>query len=714
MKSPRVTVEQQAIWSEADSNGLRQTADTATGNGDLQVAIERMLSQLRETLHRRGRFSSRNEAIDELAKLLFAHVMSTISTGVGISRSSVTDNNRAEGSASGLKEFVRDVFERFMPSQLAHELELSDFDLRIKPSEDTLADELIDAFSTLNDVQLVDRSLSHRTTPLHGLDVLNSAFGSFLSGAFDDEKQLSQYLTPPEVVDVMVELALDGLTDEELAQLASVDTMQEFGLILDPSCGVGSFLADVFQTLRDTFGKEVGHERTADWTRRMATELIMGFDKSERMMRLALCNLVMFGFPSVQLHLINAISRSGADSEIGKSIEGGVGLILTNPPFGAEFSGRDLEDYRVAHGWSERPLRKVDSEVLFMERYFDWLRPGGHLVTVVPDSILTNRGVFQDLRRGLADMIDLRSVVSLPPVTFGAAGTTTKTSIIHCVKKPNDVVRNRSTYFAICRSVGYDVATRGANKIKVTKGSSDLPAILSDVKATSEGPSFGRVVSDVELHDRWDATFHASLPVEMQERLEQATADDLWLSDLADLVNERTNPAKFVSETFDYIEISNVSPNSFTVKAKEVPITEAPSRARKLVRSGDVLVSTVRPERRTIGIVRDSNDGAVCTTGFAVLRPKAVDSYTLAKLLGSDFVTAQLLRYNIGIAYPAIEETCLSDVLLPIRKSMLSTLQPGGKDIIRLEAELEEQRDQFARTLDDAVASWLSDEPTRS
>ena len=56
------------------------------------------------------------------------------------------------------------------------------------------------------------------------------------------------------------------------------------------------------------------------------------------------------------------------------------------------------------------------------------------------------------------------------------------------------------------------------------------------------------------------------------------------------------------------------------VYSNSVETSVAPSRARKLVKAGDVLVSTVRPERGTVGIVGSHQDGSVCTTGLAVLR----------------------------------------------------------------------------------------------
>src|SRR5207249_3604972 len=163
--------------------------------------------------------------------------------------------------------------------------------------------------------------------------------------------------------------------------------------------------------------------------------VLVGIDKSERMVRLALTNMAMFGFPTARLHLANSLARNGEDGKLTESLVGKVKLILTNPPFGASFQGNDLVKYQLATNWSRRFPGRLDSELLFMERYLDWLAPGGQLVAIVPDSILTNKAVFEELRRGIANDVELCTVVSLPSVTFGVAGTNTKTSILHLRKK---------------------------------------------------------------------------------------------------------------------------------------------------------------------------------------------------------------------------------------------------------------------------------------
>jgi hypothetical protein len=435
----------------------------------------------------------------------------------------------------------------------------------------------------------------------------------------------------------------------------------------------------------------------------MCREVVAGIDKSERMVRLALTNMALFRFPAARLHLANAAARRGRDAEVTRSFEGTAGLILTNPPFGARFSGADLDGYRIAGEWAARPPSAVDAELLFLERYLDWLRPGGQLVAVVPDSILTNKGLFGELRRGLAPAVELLSVTSLPPVTFASAGTSTKTSVLQLRKRASRRSRSR-TRFAICHDIGFTVTTRGARRLKVPTGRGELPAVLASVLGHA-APS-PRSLAGVADATRWDAAFHAFMPPAVQERVAAPRPDDVRLSDVAALCTERVDPRRRAEPTFMYIEISDVDGGSLQAEVRSVDRDRAPTRARKPVRAGDVLVSTVRPERRAIAVVRPEQDGAVVTTGFAVLRPTGIHPLLLGRLLQSDFVTVQLLRHNVGIAYPAIDESCLTEVVLPISKADLAELDPAADDVLAVEGQLARSRGHFADQLERLVGGW--------
>lgn len=180
------------------------------------------------------------------------------------------------------------------------------------------------------------------------------------------------------------------------------------------------------------------------------------------------------------------------------------------------------------------------------------------------------------------------------------------------------------------------------------------------------------VVSPCELAgDRIDAWYHQRHYIALSDWLHGNSAF-LPLKNVARLSADRWSPTTAKSAEFQYIEIADVDPSTGHVSHSVLAVSDAPSRAKRLVRRLDVLVSTVRPNRGAIGIVSDALDGAVATTGFGVVRPNSEDdAYFLLAVLRHRASTAQLMRFNTGSAYPAIEEESLLNVLIPGASAVL-------------------------------------------
>ncbi|MBB5691970.1 hypothetical protein GXW77_20500 [Roseomonas alkaliterrae] len=248
------------------------------------------------------------------------------------------------------------------------------------------------------------------------------------------------------------------------------------------------------------------------------------------------------------------------------------------------------------------------------------------------------------------------------------------------------------TFFGEAREVGYDVVTRSGQRRRIRHARTDLPALLAAF--IGEKPcELGRWGSLPDDAERWDAGFH----VEGQPAAPVGEDDGILVSSVARLVDERRDPRRGRSDSFDYIEISDVDGRTGLVGHKRLASHDAPSRARKLVRAGDVLVSTVRPERGTVGVVPHHLDGAICSTGFAVLRCQEVHPLALAWLLKSDAVRRQMVRHNIGIAYPAIaEETCLS-LVLPVSRIKLEQASAAAEELEAAQAAFESARARMAQ-----------------
>ena len=124
-----------------------------------------------------------------------------------------------------------------------------------------------------------------------------------------------------------------------------------------------------------------------------------------------------------------------------------------------------------------------------------------------------------------------------------------------------------------------------------------------------------------------------------------------------------------LDDVFNYIDLSAVDQETKQiVAARELPCAEAPSRARQLVATGDVLISTVRPNLNGVAQITAEFDGATASTGFCVLRPDATKlnaSYLFQWVKSGNFVD-DMVRKATGASYPAVSDRIVGDSLIPL------------------------------------------------
>jgi type I restriction enzyme S subunit len=104
-----------------------------------------------------------------------------------------------------------------------------------------------------------------------------------------------------------------------------------------------------------------------------------------------------------------------------------------------------------------------------------------------------------------------------------------------------------------------------------------------------------------------------------------------------------------------YVDISAVNELGTISKPEIVRFADAPSRARRVVRSGDVLVSTVRTYLKAIAHVSKAAENMICSTGFAVLSAgSGVVPRFLYYWVSSDIFVGEIVSRSVGVSYPAI------------------------------------------------------------
>src|SRR5262249_9064397 len=119
---------------------------------------------------------------------------------------------------------------------------------------------------------------------------------------------------------------------------------------------------------------------------------------------------------------------------------------------------------------------------------------------------------------------------------------------------------------------------------------------------------------------------------------------------------------------FLYIDIASVSNDEFKVDTpKRLSGRDAPSRARKRVRAGDVIIATTRPYLKSIARIPQNFDGEICSTGFCVLRPTedVTSDWLFFCALSDDFI-GQLTEKMRGASYPAVTDRDVLDARIPL------------------------------------------------
>src|SRR6266487_4781961 len=162
---------------------------------------------------------------------------------------------------------------------------------------------------------------------------------------------------------------------------------------------------------------------------------------------------------------------------------------------------------------------------------------------------------------------------------------------------------------------------------------------------------------------------------------------------IGELTEARVAQSRPNGHEFTYVDISSINRETKRIeRPAAIPCGKAPSRARQVLRAGDVLVSMTRPNLNAVAIVPPELDGSIGSTGFHVLRAKdAAPGFLYYAVQTPAFIDAMCRKVQ-GALYPAVRPKDISSFILP--PFSLAEQQ-------RIVAEIEKQ---FTR-LDAGVAS---------
>ena len=487
---------------------------------------------------------------------------------------------------------------------------------------------------------------------------LGDAF-EYLLSVLGSQGDAGQFRTPRHIIDFIV-AALDPKKDET---------------ILDPACGTAGFLVSSYKHILQANIDAEGHSTlTPDDKGKLAANF-KGYDISPDMVRLSLVNLYLHGFVEPHVVEYDTLTSEERWNEYAD-------VILANPPFMSPKGG--IRPHRRFSVQSKR------SEVLFVDYMAEHLTPTGRAAIIVPEGIIfQSQTAHKQLRKMLVENY-LVAVISLPAGVFQPYSGV-KTSIL-ILDKVLAKKKDRIAFFKVEHD-GFDL---GAQRREISEN--DLPQVAQAVK------EYLNRGADMDAQDGQDKD-GASCPscssmlkilidqgtaliVEKEriaangeynlsgERYRESTVRTKikWpmvaLGDVCEINPETINPVvTYPNETIFYVDISSVENGTGRFLGySEIASSEAPSRARRGIRSGDVLLSTVRPNLKAFTLLEKVRTRAVASTGFAVLRArtgKTEPAFILASIF-SDYVVNQMVSMMGKGAYPSINQSDVASIRIPL------------------------------------------------
>jgi type I restriction enzyme S subunit len=168
-------------------------------------------------------------------------------------------------------------------------------------------------------------------------------------------------------------------------------------------------------------------------------------------------------------------------------------------------------------------------------------------------------------------------------------------------------------------------------------------------------------------------------------------------------------PEKLGKPKIKYVDVSAVSKDTLSINGWEeyVP-SEAPGRARKVVRLDDTIVATIRPGLRRIAAVPKELDDEFVSTAFCVLRAdpnKLVPLFLYYWCLGSSF-TEQLISKEKGASYPAVTDSEVLEEVVRFPRDV--KIQQGIASTLSLLQSSVENADKQVATLRELKAATLA------
>lgn len=563
---------------------------------------------------------------------------------------------------------------------------------------------------------------------LFGIDAdLNGRlFETFLSATMRG-KDLGQYFTPRSIVKLGVKMARLHV---------DIDHPENCDRVYDGCCGTGGFLIDVLADMWTTVDNSTGYSsQERDQAKDIIkTEHIWGCEvgKDPNLARIARLNMYLHGDGGATIFNLDGLDKSleihpedTPDQEkekkdyhqITKHKDGFFDVVVTNPPFAKTYklSGEADEKYvdRLLNEYNllsyETAKRELRSNLMFIERYHDLLKPGKRLLTVLDDGILSGTK-YKWFRKWLFERFIVKAVISLPGDAFQRSKARVKTSLLILHKKVSNSEVQSDVFMYPCKYVGLDDPSR-ARSLPIDadnrkKAKEEIKVVSELYNKFFEGNCPKKhIVPANRIIDRLDVKNCLIKRGSTKAKWKKQQLDVKKLKDIAEpkLFNEDDIiDCKTHDSTETYLRVTY---SGEAIRGEEIdPTTTDHSRLYR-VKEGDIVISNIAATYGSIGHVTEETDGCVVSNEYTILVPKdELPSRVLWALLRSQVFRSEMLLAATGANRTRVRWNLLKNIEIPLPD--IDVQEILNNKLIKTEQLLkqaEEERLRAINTLNDEL-----------
>lgn len=473
-------------------------------------------------------------------------------------------------------------------------------------------------------------------------DIKGLAYEDTIRGTFDKSDN-QQYFTPYQIVEFMVKALKPFLK----------------GTICDPACGTAGFLTKVND---------------------FVDAKLLGFEVDERLAWVSTLNLLIHGADTFETYCMSNGGSLGVEADV---YYGTIDVILTNPPFGSDYTDRKILDkYVLGKGKSSRRRG-----ILFIEQAWNILKEDGILAIIIDQGVLNSK-TNVDVREYIFSHFIIKGIIDLPESAFLPYANVSSSIMI--LQKKNGKIKQGQTFFAKAEKIGRK-SNGDDDIIYYPNGDfeldSDLDSILSSwymfISGNYQLQNTNCFVANVDEYleedksMRLDYIFHHPYRNESKELLNNSKSPLISLSEICTERNHSYVPAADSDATsIPFTGLAHIEPFTGVATQELTPAASIKSSVKRY-EPKDIVFSKMRPALRKVAVMNMNEGGYVSSecTVFTVRNDSngepLVEPEILSTILRSDFVYGQIMSCVTGIGRPRISGKDLRKIMIPLPDKQL-------------------------------------------